>query len=92
MVFISRNHALCIYYQLKFNQENVAKALEKFQPLCDKHEVCYLNDSIVPMLVLKPKLYGNSFVFKEYLTKETSREISLGNTVAKLGMIFSLQF
>jgi len=47
MVFISRNHALCIYYQLKFNEENSAKALEKFQVLSDEHEVCYLTDHAV---------------------------------------------
>ncbi|KAG2236192.1 hypothetical protein INT48_003811 [Thamnidium elegans] len=84
MVFISRNHALCIYYQLKFNQENVAKALEKFQPLSDEHEVCYLNDPTIPVLVSKPRLYGNSFVFKEYLTEEVSEEIVPYEFVVKL--------
>lgn len=61
MVFISRNQALCIYYQPKFNQENVAKALEKFQQLSD--------EPVIPVFVLKPRLYGNSFVFKEYFTE-----------------------
>jgi hypothetical protein len=56
MVFISHNHALCIYYQLKFNQENVAKALEKFQPLSDEHEVYYLNDPTIPVLVSKVQI------------------------------------
>lgn len=92
IVFISRNHALCIYYQLKFNQENVAKALNKFQPLSDEHEVCYLNDPTIPVLVLKPRLYGNSFVFKEYLTEEVSEDMVSHEVAVKLGMILSFQF
>jgi hypothetical protein len=28
----------------------------------------YLNDPAIPVLVLKPRLYGNSFVFKECFT------------------------
>ncbi|KAI7906936.1 uncharacterized protein BX663DRAFT_539719 [Cokeromyces recurvatus] len=70
--------------QLKFNQENVAKALEKFQALSDEHEVCYLNDSTVPVLVLKPRLYGNSFFFKEYFTEEKPKVNVPNKSVIKL--------
>ncbi|ORE00679.1 hypothetical protein BCV72DRAFT_310765 [Rhizopus microsporus var. microsporus] len=77
MVFISRNHALCIYYQLKFNDENTIQALKKFQPLSDEHEVCYLNDPLIPVLVLKTRLYGSSFLFKEYFNEVLKENVSI---------------
>lgn len=91
MVFISRNHALCIYYQLKFNEENSAKALEKFQALSDEHEVCYLTDPTIPVLVLKTRLYGNPFLFKEYFAEEVPKESISNESVRKLGMILSFE-
>lgn len=54
--------------------------------------VYYLNGPTVPVLVLKPKLYGNSFVFKIYFTEEVSEAMASNEVVIKLGMILSLQF
>ena len=86
MVFISRNQALCIFFQLKFNEENSVQALEKFQALSDQFEVCYLTDPAVPVLVLKSRLYGNPFVFKEYINEVPNENFS-EESVTKLGMI-----
>jgi hypothetical protein len=85
MVFISRNHVLCIYYQLKFNEENSIQALEKFQALSDEHEVYYLTDPAIPVLVLKTRLYGNTFLFKKYFNEEVLEENVSIEFVTKLG-------
>ncbi|KAG2233965.1 hypothetical protein INT48_006457 [Thamnidium elegans] len=52
-----------------FNEENSIQALEKFEALSDEHEVCYLTDPAIPVLVLKTRLYGNTFLFKEYFNE-----------------------
>ncbi|PHZ12762.1 uncharacterized protein RHIMIDRAFT_136772 [Rhizopus microsporus ATCC 52813] len=90
MVFISRNHTLCIYYQLKFNEENSIQALEKFQAISDEHEVCYLTDSTIPVFVLKARLYGSSFLFKEYFNEEVPKENVSNESVTKLDIILGV--
>lgn len=84
---ISRNHALCMYYQLKHSTENVQEALERFMPLSQEHEICFLNDPTIPVLVLKARMYGSPFVFKEYLGNEATGPKDTNNL--KLGMISS---
>jgi hypothetical protein len=86
MVFISRSQALCIFFQLKFNEENSIQALEKLQALSDQFEVCYLTDPAIPVLVLKTRLYGNPFVFKEYINEVPNKNFS-DESVTKLSMI-----
>lgn len=68
MVNVTREQALCIPFQLQFNEENIVKEKKKFEPPSDEFDVCYLDDPTIPVLVLKQRIYGNPFVFKEYMS------------------------
>jgi hypothetical protein len=65
---ISRDQALCVCYQLAYNEENVAKAKQKLAIMDDEWDVCYLTNQSVPVLVLSSRIDGNPFLFQRYLT------------------------
>lgn len=70
MVFVSRNQALCIFFQLKFDEESSLQALEKFQALSDQFEVCYLTDPAVPVLATKLQISKYPLTFYPYKSCE----------------------
>ncbi|KAL9537003.1 hypothetical protein MBANPS3_012171, partial [Mucor bainieri] len=74
---------------LKFNEQNSARALKKmFEPLENDYELCYqTDDPTISVMVLKARLYGNTFTFKEYLDGEVPNESDSSESAAKLGMI-----
>jgi hypothetical protein len=65
---ISRDQALCVCYQLGYNEENVAKAKQKLAVMDDEWDVCYLTNQSVPVLALSRRINGNPFLFHRYLT------------------------
>ncbi|CAO3611183.1 unnamed protein product [Cunninghamella blakesleeana] len=72
---ISYNHALCIFFQFKYNEENVIKAKKKFEAFIDEYDICYLTDPKVPVMALKTRIYGSPFMFKEYFSASNSTNL-----------------
>ncbi|KAL0142356.1 hypothetical protein V8B55DRAFT_1497209 [Mucor lusitanicus] len=70
MVFISRNQALCIFYQLKYNEENSVQALDKFKALGDEFEICYLTEPTVPVVATKSQISKYPLKFNTYQSCE----------------------
>ena len=88
MPIISREHALCIYYQLKYNANNVSTAKQQFSTMETEHEICYIDDPAIPVLALKKRVYGNPFIFKEYISEEAECvEATVEEDCPKLGIL-----
>ena len=60
MVAITREHALCIFYQLKFTKTNILVAEKRFESFKDEYEICHLGDPLVPVIALKSRIYEST--------------------------------
>ncbi|ORX50994.1 hypothetical protein DM01DRAFT_1337611 [Hesseltinella vesiculosa] len=63
---MTRDQALCIFYELKFTKKNVQLAKEKLAEMDEQYDVCYLTDQTAPMLAPKTQLTDHPSVFFSY--------------------------
>ncbi|CAO3656351.1 unnamed protein product [Mucor hiemalis] len=63
---LTRDWALCKFYQLPYTFQGVKKAKEEFIDLQMDYEVCYLITPVLPRLVYKEMIRQNPTVFYEY--------------------------
>ncbi|KAL1933930.1 hypothetical protein VTP01DRAFT_8020 [Rhizomucor pusillus] len=75
MINITREHALCIFYQLKFNEENSIKAKQKFEPLSEEFEICYLDDPTIPVLVMKLRIHNERSRYHIYDSSSNTNSV-----------------
>ncbi|CAO3619484.1 unnamed protein product [Cunninghamella echinulata] len=63
---ISYNQALCIFFEFKYNEENVIKAKKKFEAFIDEYDICYLTNPKVPVMALKTLIYTQFSQYHSY--------------------------
>lgn len=63
---ITRNFALCIYYQLPYTSKGLKLAKKQFADLEMDYEICYLTTAIFPRLVSRAMVEQNPLVFHLY--------------------------
>lgn len=88
-MIITRNKALCIFYQLKYTEQNIGKAKKRFEILEDEYEICYTNDPILPVIALKPWIYGTPYLLNKYMFTETNPSLET-NSNSEVYTIFTL--
>ncbi|CAO3685850.1 unnamed protein product [Rhizopus stolonifer] len=67
MVLISYLQALCTFYCLDYNNENIEKALILVNDPPNKYDICYYSDTNIPVLSLKENIKNNSSHCKQYI-------------------------
>jgi hypothetical protein len=67
---VTRERALCICYQLSYNEENIAKAKKKLDEMNDEYDVCYLTDPTVPVFAPKSRIYAKGSGFRTYIFRD----------------------
>lgn len=63
---ITRNFALCIYYQLPYTSKGFKLAKKQFKDLEMDYEICYLITPVLPRLVSREMVEQNPLVFHLY--------------------------
>jgi hypothetical protein len=63
---ITRNQAICMFFHVEYNEQNVAKFSKKIEDF-EEVDICYENDPKVPVLVARTKIFSEPLNYKLYM-------------------------
>jgi hypothetical protein len=62
---LTRDRAICMFFYVEFNEENVKKCKEKLEEI-DQAEMCWNVDPRQPILVSKARICEDPFTYRKY--------------------------
>lgn len=62
---VTRERAICMFYDEEFNYENVVRLLERIDNPGEL-DICYENDPLKPVLVLRTRILAEPHIYKRY--------------------------
>jgi hypothetical protein len=72
---ITREQALCTSFLKEYTEENAKEAEKELQEIGGgKFDLCYLTDPMIPVLVVKQRIYGAPSIFKQYTSGDTKED------------------
>jgi hypothetical protein len=60
-----RERAVCMFYCEEFNDKNVARLLKRIEDPGEL-DICYENDPVKPVLVLRTRILAELYIYKRY--------------------------
>ncbi|KAF7720561.1 hypothetical protein EC973_007491 [Apophysomyces ossiformis] len=82
MTIVSRNNALCIFYNEEFTDEAAKRLAVKLDSLREL-DICYTEDATKPMLQTKLKINGNPFYYHRYVNDHPEPNAPLNRVMLK---------